>query len=384
MGVFMVRSFAITTPSPSLRLKVPGQGEHAFTVTNALGRPVRVRAQVVPEGQTRGEWLDIAESTERDLPPDGTLQFTVKVALPPAAPEGQYAFHLVVVDVANPDEMFSTGPTVAFQLVRPPPPKKKPLPKWPFLVGAAVLALLILVGVLVGTRDKKEEEPAIGGSGVTEPTAPTEPVRLGFDGSTAYVDLGNPRTLAFSGDVTVEAWILPRATDGLRNIVAHGYTFTPHGEFSFRIFNGQYQVGSWDGNGYGAGAPVPPEDVGQWVHLAGVYDGAQWHLYRNGELLNSAPAIRGIFPVNASWAIGARGGGVERFFKGEIREVRLWRVVRTPEEIKAGMLQPPAQDAPGLVGSWPLDEGEGAITQDRGRLKNHGVLRDTVWVNPNP
>jgi hypothetical protein len=68
----MVRSFAITTPSPSLQLKAPGQGEHSFTVTNALGRPVRVRAQVVPEGQTQGEWLDIAEADERDLPPDGT------------------------------------------------------------------------------------------------------------------------------------------------------------------------------------------------------------------------------------------------------------------------------------------------------------------------
>jgi hypothetical protein len=382
----MVRSFAITTPSPSLRLKVPGQGEHSFTVTNALGRPVRVRAQVVPEGQTRGEWLDIAEADERDLPPDGTLQFTVKVAPPPAAPEGQYAFHLVVVDVANPDERFSTGPTVAFQLVKPPPATKKPLHKWPFIVGAAMLALLILIGVLVGTRDKKEE-PAIGGSGVAEPeqpVIPTEPVRLGFDGSTAYVDLGNPRALSFSGDVTVEAWVLPRATEGLRNIVAHGHTFSPNGEFTLRVGDGLYTVGSWDGGGYSANAPVPPGDVGQWVHLAGVYDGANWSLYRNGVLLNSSPAIRGIFPVNASWAIGARGGGVERFFKGEIRQVHIWRVARSPEEIKADMKQPPSPDAPGLVGSWPLDEGEGAITQDRSRFKNHGVLRDAAWVKPNP
>jgi serine protease len=37
-------------------------------------------------------------------------------------------------------------------------------------VGAVALVLLIVMGVLVGTRDKREE-PAIGGSGISEPVS---------------------------------------------------------------------------------------------------------------------------------------------------------------------------------------------------------------------
>lgn len=55
----MVRSFAITTPSPSLRLKAPGQGKHAFTVTNASGRLTLRRRLRVDESLPRKEEYDV-------------------------------------------------------------------------------------------------------------------------------------------------------------------------------------------------------------------------------------------------------------------------------------------------------------------------------------
>src|SRR3712207_2555104 len=106
----MARSFAITTAAPAVRLSASRRAEARFTVTNALGRPVRLRALVEPEGQTRPEWLRLAGDAEQDLGPDGTLQLAVQAVVPPDAPAGRYAFHLVVVDVVNPDEVYAAGP----------------------------------------------------------------------------------------------------------------------------------------------------------------------------------------------------------------------------------------------------------------------------------
>jgi len=371
----MPRSFAITTSTSSLPLNGSGQGEFTFTVSNALGRPVRIRAVIEPEGQLQRGWLALMGEPERELAPDGTQTFSVKVATPQGVPEGAYAFHLVVVDVANPDEAFTLGPSVAFQVRRPSVVPRKKFPPWIALLAAGVL--LITVGAITAGIVLRDKTPGIGGSG----PAPT--VALSFNGQGAYVDLGDPPALDFTGNVTVEAWIRTRNTGGFHNILAHGYTLSPPGELFFRVFAGNYQVGSWNGMDHSVVAPIPPEDAGQWVHLAGVYDGAQWRLYRNGKELASRPDPVGALPVQGPWAIGARGGGSERFFDGDIAEMRLWKVARTPEQIQEDMRREPKDTAPGLVASWPMSEGRGSIAGDRSRQSQaHGVLRGPTWSTP--
>ncbi|HYH95165.1 LamG-like jellyroll fold domain-containing protein [Hyalangium sp.] len=368
----MPRSFAITASTPSVQLNGSGQGEFTFTVSNGLGRPVRARAVLEPEGPLQRGWLTLVGEPEREFAPDGTQTFTVKVSTPPGAPEGSYSFHPVVVDVANPDEEFAIGPSVGFQVQRAVAPAKKKFPLWIALLAAGVL--LITVGAITAGVLLRKDDSGAGGSG----PAPT--VALSFNGQNAYVDLGEPPALDFTGNVTIEAWIRPRTTGGFHNILAHGYSLTPPGELLFRILAGNYQVGSWNGMSHVVTAPIPPEDVGEWVHLAGVYDGAKWRLYRNGKEIASNPDPVGVLPVKGPWAIGARGGGSERFFDGDIAEVRLWKVARTPEQIQEDMRKDPKDDAPGLVGSWPLNEGRGTIAGDRSEQSQaHGVLRGPTW-----
>jgi hypothetical protein len=367
----MPRSFAITASAPSVQLHGSGQGECTFTISNALGRPVRVRAVVEPEGPLPGSAVALVGEPERELAPDGTQSFAVKISLPPGAPEGSYAFHLVVVNVANPDEEFAVGPSVAFQFRRPAALPRKKFPMWAaFLVAGVLLITLSAVTTGILLRHKPSGS---GGSGST----PT--VSLSFDGQSAYVDLGEPPALDFTGNVTVEAWIRPRTTGGFHNILAHGYTPSPPGELYLRVFAGQYQIGSWNGMSHGASMSIPREDAGQWVHLAGVYDGTRWRLYRNGEEVASTPDSVGAVPVKAPWAIGARGGGSERFFDGELAEVRLWNIPRSPEQVREDMHRAPKPDAQGLVGSWALSEGRGAIAGDRSPSQAHGVLRGASW-----
>ncbi|HEX6746937.1 MAG TPA: LamG-like jellyroll fold domain-containing protein [Longimicrobium sp.] len=208
------------------------------------------------------------------------------------------------------------------------------------------------------------------------------PVCLSFDGTGSYVSLGNPASLAVTGTITVQAWIRPNGTAGLQNIVAHGYTRSPDGELYLRILDGRYQVGSWNGSDHFTQYAVPPEDVGQWVHLCGTFDGSAWTLYRNGVQVARSPESTGAVAVGAEWAIGARGGGSERFFYGMIRNVALWSTARTAPQVAADMYAPPAAGDAGLAGFWALDHGSGTVADDRSGNANHGRVVHAAWLVP--
>jgi hypothetical protein len=156
---------------------------------------------------------------------------------------------------------------------------------------------------------------------------------VSFDGIDDAITLGNPPRLNFSGQVTLEAWVKVGSTSGIQDIIAHGYTLEPQRELYLRINDGNYQVGSWDGVGYNTSAPIPAEDVGAWVHLAGLYDGTHWRLYRNGVEASAALQPYGAVLVEASWAIGAAGSGQERFFDGYLDEVAVYSRALSMAEI---------------------------------------------------
>ena len=148
---------------------------------------------------------------------------------------------------------------------------------------------------------------------------------LSFDGVNDYVSLGNPSSLDITGEITMAVWVKPQVGEGAnQNIIARGYSTSPSGAVFLRIntSNGsKYQVGSWDGSNAFAEYAIPAGDIGNWVHLAGVYDGTQWKLYRNGSLVATTTSNQGAVSVGDGWAIGARSTGTERFFQGIIDDV---------------------------------------------------------------
>src|SRR5215204_392817 len=181
-------------------------------------------------------------------------------------------------------------------------------------------------------------------------------IALRLNGTNAYVDLGAPYHLNISGTITIQAWIKPTATGGFRAIVEHGYVYSPPGEVYLRLNGTAYQVGSWNGTDHYVTAAIPAEDQGRWVHLCGVYDGTYWIIYSNGrELARRADATSAV-PVAGPWAIGAKGGGGERFFQGQIRNVAIWKTARTPAQIAQDMRDPGLAGDPNLLGFWPLNE----------------------------
>jgi hypothetical protein len=116
--------------------------------------------------------------------------------------------------------------------------------------------------------------------------------------------------------------------------------------------------------------------VGQWVHLAGVYDGTQWLLYRDGVLVaTSGPTMQGALQVTQTdWSIGSSGSGGDRFFQGQIAEVRIWNTGRSAASVISDMATTIAPDQAGLIAYYQFNETGGTTVLDATRNQNTGVL----------
>ncbi len=83
-------------------------------------------------------------------------------------------------------------------------------------------------------------------------------------------------------------------------------------------------------------APLTP---GQWVHVAGTYDGATERLYVNGVLVNACPAARGPLDANTHIvSIGSRQSGSGAYdlnFAGDMDDVRIYPRALSALEIHA-------------------------------------------------
>jgi hypothetical protein len=178
------------------------------------------------------------------------------------------------------------------------------------------------------------------------PIANTPPVHfqdrysLSFNGQDQWIEIGNPPLLNVGGPISVAAWLRPSDLQPRGNIVAHGFRFGPSYDFALRIDVGFYVFTTWDSVNHQATATAPPSDVGAWVHLCGVFDGATYALYRNGvQVATTADTTAPQPNVEAIWAIGGRAaqptGGVENLIKADIDDVRIYGRALSAADVEA-------------------------------------------------
>jgi hypothetical protein len=184
------------------------------------------------------------------------------------------------------------------------------------------------------------------------PTGFPNPRSLNFDGAQQFLDLGRPPGLDVVGTVTLAAWVSVRATDGFRNVIAHGWHHAPDQELALRIQDNidltvqpapLYGFVTWDGEDHAAVAVIPEGDLESWHHLCGVYDGENYRLYRDGELMAEHADAVAPMRVEEAWSIGARGmpdrtmpdAFDPRYFDGWIDDVRIYDRALSDAEVRA-------------------------------------------------
>ena len=141
----MPRSFTVNLP-PESRTVYPdanGRAEIAYTVTN--GEPVSVRGRIhaVPGAAILPAWLDVLGDAERDFRPGETQQFAIRISIPAGTQAGSFGFRLDAVNVANPQEDFTEGESIAVVWKPAPAEASSHRPWW--IAGIAAIFLGISI-----------------------------------------------------------------------------------------------------------------------------------------------------------------------------------------------------------------------------------------------
>lgn len=207
---------------------------------------------------------------------------------------------------------------------------------------------------------------------------------LYFNGN-AVVDMGANKFPGLT-NLTLEVWICSSNAPALNDyasIAGQGYLATGDG---FGIhFNGDktlnFQVRNSKPASVSNAAKTTYGFDGMWHHVAGVRQGDETLLYLDGIMVNvSTQALPDAFNTTAKFALGSRdANGWKYYFKGYMAEVRLWDHARPPELIRSFRDKKLFGDEAGLLGYWPLDEGEGATVFDHSGNKVNGSTLRTSW-----
>ena len=193
-----------------------------------------------------------------------------------------------------------------------------------------------------------KEYPVIGNPQVVEDEEFGDCIR--FDGSQSYISLGTAAD-GISNQITTQAWINPDILEI---------------EKSKAPILSKYRSRGWDLRG----AEQPsmllrvdgrfPEassneliNAGEWVHIAGTYDGSQIRIYVNGQLTGTESANEDIGDDGKETTVAIQNPtNSERRFRGKIASIRLYDRALSAEEIRRDMeedrfsaVDPPFRDS---------------------------------------
>ena len=156
--------------------------------------------------------------------------------------------------------------------------------------------------------------------------------------------------------MTMEAWVYPEPQTGGAAILA--FNTISGGNENMIMYNGDslkfYYYDPTTGNVFSS-SPSPP---GEWYHVAVTMDFTdQGSLYVDGAPLGSFTTV--VRPSHGSqFSIGQEWDNTTatNHFKGRIDEVRIWKDIRSQEEIQNSMNTPLRGDENKLVGLWHFDD----------------------------
>lgn len=188
--------------------------------------------------------------------------------------------------------------------------------------------------------------------------------------------------------ITIEAWIKSPYDSGTILCRSGSYEFGLHGQNGLYLTVYQEVIKNYTIPGAHSG-PMPDAffrpkfttDV--WHHVAVTWDGKAVVFYLDGNKEKEVPLEADPFPKQpGNVLIGTDSQG--KCIAAKLAEVRVWNVVRSPEEIKHDMTHRLTGKEPGLVGYFPLDS-DAQYPVDLTGYAAHGFVTNAydkkdVWV----
>ncbi len=126
-------------------------------------------------------------------------------------------------------------------------------------------------------------------------------------------------------------------------------------------------------------------NLNQWYHITCTTDGDSLYIYING-YIDTSMAASGNPIGNSTYParIGAHFYHWPTYvpINGEIDELRIWNIYKTPEDIQALMYHEASGNEPSLVAVWHFNEGQGQTAHDSSPNQNNGRLGSSIGEDP--
>jgi len=169
---------------------------------------------------------------------------------------------------------------------------------------------------------------------------------LDLNGTSDYVDCGNPPLFTFSDAITVSAWV------NIRSISGAWMCAVAKGENAWRIsvnntaqsFHFGIAIYTSTNPSVNGGTQV---GLGEWHHVTGTYDGKTINLYLDGVVDATVGNTTGIGSSTTHLLIGENPEQTGRYWNGLIDDVRVYRRAIQPADIQTlmrGLWDPIAED----------------------------------------
>jgi len=147
-----------------------------------------------------------------------------------------------------------------------------------------------------------------------------------FNGTGDYIEVPDSNSLDITGPITIEAWILrERNSGGIETIVAKWAPSTNQRSYQLginaadRLF---FRVSRLGGSVSATATAVSTIALGEWHHVAGIYNGSFVKIFVDGVEEDAVPYAQTIFASTTPLRFGSESDG-GRFFGGKIDEVRI-------------------------------------------------------------
>jgi len=184
---------------------------------------------------------------------------------------------------------------------------------------------------------------------------------LNLDGDADYAFANDDVSLSPTDAVTVAAWVKINSNGSTSSIARKGASNTPAYSLnreSSNNFKFYVHLGSW----LDSYSSTTVTNVGEWYHVAGVYNGSEIMIYVNGVLESAGSTSGSISTTTDNFYIGGDldTPGWGEFFNGSVEELSVWSKALTEAQIQTVMNDSLSSayyqtSDSGLVAYWKFD-----------------------------